>query len=418
MNRLFIHLFLVIVLGLVTINWLTESLWQQWYPQGNVENPPLVRSLSVIVEQQALQPLPLSSLSTLLNMPVSMLSLQEVAWLPQQLKQLNAHRPVVTYDAFDQLIVYVKEQRSQQVYMFGPIKVSAMEPEHNTLKIVLLCLSYLLLALIIYLWSKPLWQDLNRLNAMTAQIAKGNFAITGLKSKSSPISNIVKTFHTMAQRVTQLVSDQRQLVNAVSHELRTPLARLRFSLEMLEQVPEQHRTEMKQDVTEMSTLIDEMLNYARLEKIDASDSKQQNDLVLIVNQVVDKGIRLSDKQIQCYLPTHCKYFCNEVLIERALQNLLSNAIRYAKQQVIVSLTQHEDNIQLIVEDDGCGIPSEERDKVFDAFYRIDKSRNKALGGFGLGLAIVERICRSHRGYCQVNESSLGGSKFIISLPQQ
>lgn len=406
------------MIGLVTINWLSEYLWQQWHPQVSTEHPQLVKSLTVITEQQTFTPLSLNELSKKLAISVSTVSFNDVAWLPAQAKHLQADKPIVTYDEHDQLLVYVKESRSELVYVFGPIKVNAFTTDRQTLKIALLCLSYLLLAMIIYFWSKPLWQDLNQLNVMTAQIAKGNFAITGLKSKSSPISNIVATFHTMAQRVIQLVSDQRQLVNAVSHELRTPLARLKFSLEMLEQVPEQHRSAMKQDVNEMSTLIDEMLSYARLENIDANDNKNDANLVKIVNHVIDKCSRITDKKITCQLPTHCTYFCNEQLIERALQNLLSNAVRYAKKCVLITLKEHNNDVFIIVEDDGEGIKPEEYDKIFDAFYRVDKSRNKALGGFGLGLAIVERICRSHRGHCNVAESELGGCKFTICLPQQ
>ncbi|WP_286233412.1 ATP-binding protein [Thalassotalea sediminis] len=416
MNRLFIHLFVVIVLGLVSINWLSEFLWQQLHSGDNLEQQQLANTLSVIVSQQSQLERSPEVLSSQLGFNVEIMSIDDVAWLPEQEDKLRQAIPVVTYTVDDQLMLYIKDSNSSMVYAFGPIQTNASLPQKNSLKVLLLVLSYLMLAGIIYLWTRPLWQDLIKLNQMAAQIGKGNFVISLPDHKRSPISNIVMTFHTMAERIIQLISDQRQLVNAVSHELRTPLARLSFSLEMLKNVPKQQQVDMKKDVAEMSTLIDEMLGYARLENIDEHTNKETIDLVKLIQASVEKSQRLTTKTIDCHLPDMFSYQCNEQLIERAVQNLLSNALRYANTRVLIKLTSQNDSLYICVEDDGEGIAPEERDKIFDAFYRVEKSRNKDLGGFGLGLAIVDRICRTHKGSCHVKDSSLGGCKFTITLP--
>jgi two-component system OmpR family sensor kinase len=102
--------------------------------------------------------------------------------------------------------------------------------------------------------------------------------------------------------------------------------------------------------------------------------------------------------------------------ERAISNLISNALKYADSQIIISSEQTADEITISVEDDGPGVANEMREKIFDAFYRPDKSRARHQGGAGLGLAIVKRIQDWHHGHCEVESSKLGGAKFILSYP--
>ena len=107
--------------------------------------------------------------------------------------------------------------------------------------------------------------------------------------------------------------------------------------------------------------------------------------------------------------------CHGSLIERACQNLITNAVRYAKNQVVVSAKIENEQLIITVSDDGNGISKEDRDKIFKPFTRVNKSRNKNDGGFGLGLAIVKRIIDLHHGQCHVEPSSLGGCEFILSI---
>ena len=185
---------------------------------------------------------------------------------------------------------------------------------------------------------------------------------------------------------------------------------------MLDNTTDEQRGEMSQDLTEMSMLIDEMLSYARLENLDTQTSKIEVNMIALLQHTVEKFNRSSTITINCNLPPNCSFFGNEKMLERAIQNLLSNALRYAQQQVNIMLSYDDQQLILAVEDDGEGIEETEKNKVFDAFYRIDKSRNKELGGFGLGLAIVNRICQWHSGYCRLDDSALGGCRFSLFLP--
>jgi len=225
----------------------------------------------------------------------------------------------------------------------------------------------------------------------------------------------------MAHRVIRLLSDQKQLVNAVSHELRTPLSRLRFSLAMLEGANESQRKDMIQDVGEIETLIDEMLSYARLENVNQGIKKSSVDLTALITNQVNKLSRSGDLIIEWKKPESLYYYCNEHLLERAIQNLSTNALRYAKYKVIISLELTLNGIKISVEDDGEGIAEQDRDKIFEPFFRLESHRNRdqnqEKGGYGLGLAIVQRICEWHKASCILSDSTLGGCHFTIYLPK-
>src|SRR5690606_39303257 len=105
-------------------------------------------------------------------------------------------------------------------------------------------------------------------------------------------------------------------------------------------------------------------------------------------------------------------------LERALQNLLVNAKKYAVNQILLTLRQHKSGWQIDVEDDGPGIPEALRQDILKPFFRAEASRNKQAGGFGLGLAIVHRVAQWHQGNIEVTTSTLGGARFVLSLPQR
>ena len=106
------------------------------------------------------------------------------------------------------------------------------------------------------------------------------------------------------------------------------------------------------------------------------------------------------------------------LMARAVGNLLQNAKRYAQTKVCITVAQDSQNYQIMVDDDGTGIPEHEREPIFEAFKRLDASRDRGTGGYGLGLAIVQRICQWHNGTITVENSPLGGARFIICWPKR
>jgi len=414
---------------LLSINWLSEQLWQQFVAPENSASHQLhylekvIKVLPILLNET---PKPknfiVTELSKELNVPISVVSMNEFAWFEEQKEQLLSGKVIRNYDKQDNIIFYVRSLANNSVYQLGPFKQDTLlESHYQNLKWLFLFASHLLLAGIIALWARPLWRDLKQLNYMAGEIADGKLDVTIYGNKRSPIKQIVSTFQDMAHRVIRLLSDQKQLVNAVSHELRTPLSRLRFSLAMLEGANENQRADMIQDVGEIETLIDEMLSYARLENVNQGIKKSSVDLTALITNQVNKLSRSGDLIIEWKKPESLYYYCNEHLLERAIQNLSTNALRYAKYKVIISLELTLNGIKISVEDDGEGIAEQDRDKIFEPFFRLESHRNRdqnqEKGGYGLGLAIVQRICEWHKASCILSDSTLGGCHFTIYLPK-
>ena len=429
MNRLFVNLYLVIILGLLSINWLSEQLWQQLIESEDSESQQLhhleqvAKILPLLQEQQSeSKESIISKLSKSLDVQIEAFPMSDFYWLEDQKEKLMSGQVLRNYNEQNNVIFYVKFLESATVFQLGPFNQHAsLETPYQHFKWLFLFVSYLLLGGVIGLWTRPLWRDLKQLNNMASEIANGKLDVTVYANKHSPIQQIVITFKDMAHRIIRLLSDQKQLVNAVSHELRTPLSRLRFSLAMLEGANEEQRKEMVQDVSEIEALVDEMLGYARLENINQDIKKSSVELTSLISSQINKLVRISNISISWKKPEPCYYNCNEHLLERAIQNLSTNALRYAKGNIEISLVNTTHNIKIIIEDDGQGINEEDRDKIFEPFFRSESHRsrteNQHKGGYGLGLAIVQRICDWHKATCTLSTSKLGGCKFIINLPK-
>jgi len=184
---------------------------------------------------------------------------------------------------------------------------------------------------------------------------------------------------------------------------------------MLEDAKPEQIEGISTDLQEMETLIDEMLNYSRIETLEQSHSKSMVNInELLINQVA-KQKRSTDKTLTLTVADDLYCLCNGHLLERASQNIITNAIRYAVNLVEIKADIKQGQLVISVSDDGCGIKDKDQQTIFQAFTRLDKSRNKEQGGFGLGLAIVKRIMDWHKGHCTVEKSALGGAKFSLLL---
>ncbi|MCK5921453.1 MAG: hypothetical protein KAG66_10970, partial [Methylococcales bacterium] len=206
------------------------------------------------------------------------------------------------------------------------------------------------------------------------------------------------------------------------HELKTPVARLRFAHEMLREQPDKsdqkrYLQNIDRDLGELESLIDELLTHARYDRADYPIHPDRHGLLDWLESLL---LEFSD------LFTQLKFNLNidagietarfdQRAMSRAIRNLLSNAVRYAKSKVELSVTQDTDRLYFRVDDDGCGVLEADRLKVFEPFVRLDSSRQRGSGGTGLGLSIVKRIVERHGGLVECAPSNLGGAQFTISL---
>ena len=315
------------------------------------------------------------------------------------------------------------------VLEIGPLYQMNPYPAHWLVLIGALGLS--LIGLMVYLLVRPLEQRLSGLEGAATRIASGRLDARVPTRGSDSVGRLAAAFNAMAEHLQRSLSIQREMVRAVSHELRTPVARLRFGLEMIgdaesEAARRKYMDGMDSDIQDLDKLVDEMLTYARLEQGAPALNFQQVDLGTLIDQVIDElaplrpGVRVErgpsrdaqDGSGAC-VEAELRY------LHRALQNLVSNAMRHAESRVRVSYQVGQQRCRLDIEDDGPGVPEEAWEHIFTPFLRLDDSRTRSSGGHGLGLSIVRRITYWHGGRAQISRSEeLGGACFSLIWPRK
>jgi signal transduction histidine kinase len=279
-------------------------------------------------------------------------------------------------------------------------------------------LFYLSILVVVGIWLRPLLRDINLITHGAQRFAADYREPLATADNTTELTGLARNLDDMSTRLSGLIQSQKELIAALSHEMRTPLARIRFALAI---IGNRGGTELKEplddvdrDVQEIDHLIASMLNYARLDHPDLHMNWQQVPVSPWLEQTVDK-CRQADTDITVATDdAPDSVWMDARLMALALSNLLVNACHYAKHRVQCSVRQENDEYLVQVEDDGRGIPESERESIFKAFTRIDGSRSRDTGGYGLGLAIVARIASLHGGSVAVSQSEgLGGARFTL-----
>jgi two-component system sensor histidine kinase RstB len=323
------------------------------------------------------------------------------------------------------------------VLEIGPL--FQMNPYPPELLILIALLGLCLIGLVVYLLVRRLEHRLRGLEAAATQIAQGSLEtrvpVASAGAGADSVGRLASAFNGMAEHLQRSLMIQRELVRAVSHELRTPVARLRFGLEMINDAttPEarhKYMIGMDSDIQDLDKLVDEMLTYARLEQGAPTLNFQRIDLDALIDQVIAELAplrpQISVRRGECVDALHRVGSGEEHWVEaeprylhRALQNLVSNAMRHAESEVRIGYQLSEERCRIDVEDDGPGVPESAWERIFTPFMRLDDSRTRASGGHGLGLSIVRRIIHWHDGRALIGRShTLGGACFSLAWPRQ
>ena len=328
-------------------------------------------------------------------------------------------------------VLYHRLKQTSQVLVVGPLSPDR-NPEYRPgmpleLRIRLLTWSLigLCLAVAVWFWVRPVWRDLEAMRQTARALGEGQFEARAPAARSSAFELLAETLNGMAERIQRLIATQKELSSAISHELRTPIARMRFALEMLAETDERNERErlwrmMEADLDELDSLIDSSLTYARFEREQPDLHLTPVELAPWLEEEVESA-RILGRSLELSVDTSKLATAQFVELDRksmpyAVKNLLRNAIKYAKARIVVSAEVSGDQILLHIDDDGIGIPPEERERVFSAFTRLDRSRDRATGGYGLGLAIARLVLEQHGGGASADQSPLGGARFTLNWP--
>ncbi|GEK73032.1 MULTISPECIES: ATP-binding protein [Halomonas] len=308
----------------------------------------------------------------------------------------------------------------------GPL--NAFEPLPASLLLLLLLMLLGMLAVIIYLIVRGVEARMARLELAATRIAAGRLDTRVKVEGNDFLSRLGMALNGMATQVQSLLRGQQDMIRAVSHELRTPVARIRFAVQMVEDMTDEpgvrrHLQGIDADITELDDLVDEILTYARLGSETANGVPMETSLV--------ECRAMAERVIEALHPLHAQLSLSLVpgeeveaaaesrYLQRALQNLVANACRHARARVLIRIHGEPRLVRIDIEDDGPGVPVAKRSEIFKPFARLDDSRARNSGGYGLGLSIVQKVMAWHGGSVMVDASpSLGGARFTLLLPQR
>ena len=296
-----------------------------------------------------------------------------------------------------------------------------------------------------YFLTKKTLTPLQKLTSEVSQIQAQNLSThLAVPNSKDEIAQLTSSFNEMLTRLDNAFSTQKQFSANAAHELRTPLAVLQTNLEVFEKKQEPEMVEyqqlftmIKEQTARLSQLVGTLLDMTNLKSVPRTDHVSLEELVDEVfcdlDPVAEKAgisIHFDDSSSQdLYTDVHTpdasalnnnilNITGSYVLLYRAVYNLVENAIKYNRPNGSVTVSVKEKNGQamILVKDTGIGISPENQKKIFDPFFRVDKSRSRAMGGAGLGLALVDSIAREHGGSVKVLESNEKGSIIALMLP--
>nr|GLK39762.1 two-component sensor histidine kinase [Rhodococcus wratislaviensis] len=234
------------------------------------------------------------------------------------------------------------------------------------------------------------------------------------------IAALARTMNDMLARIEAGHTAQRRFVGDASHELRSPLATVTMALELADARPELLDRELVREtllpaVTRMHLLVDDLLLLARADERGLPLRLGDVDLDDVLDTEVHRARGKTEKMVTASL-TPVRIRGDVTQLERVVRNLIDNAVRFAAHSVHAEVSRRGTTAQIMVSDDGPGIPQSDRARVFERFVRLENARERDRGGSGLGLAIVAEIVSAHRGSVRIGESVQGGVQVVVTLP--
>ncbi|MEL6406066.1 MAG: ATP-binding protein [Chloroflexota bacterium] len=274
-------------------------------------------------------------------------------------------------------------------------------------------------------WSSwVITRPLHVLNQAIDSVSKRDFTENVDIQGTYEVENLASSFNAMVAELAAAEKRRQNLLADVAHELRTPLTvlqgNLRGALDNIYQFDQERIATLYTQVRQLNHLIDDLHDLAQAEANQLQLHMQDVQVDALVKQAVEIFSPLASETdiiIETYIIDNLPIIlADRKRLMQVLQNLLSNAIRYARSEIHVRLFADDTHIVLSIKDDGVGIPQEELLHIFDRFYRVDSSRTRATGGTGLGLAIVQNIVTAHGGTIFVTSQVDEHTTFTVRIP--
>ncbi len=292
------------------------------------------------------------------------------------------------------------------------------ETAHRGLLVLML---FVIIAVVLaaHLVLRQLLRPLRVLNDGVARLGSGELDVRLPRTTRDEFGRLTDAFNQMAGRVRDMIVSRDQLLIDVSHELRSPLTRMKVTLELLPE--DEQRARLAEDVVEMERMVTELLELERL-RMPRGIRTAREDLMPILREIAERfqgrppGVRVTTAEREVLVDIDGEK------VRTVLRNLLDNAAKYSlpdSRPIEIAAAETTDAVVIRVTDDGGGIPDGEAARLFEPFYRVDRSRSKDTGGYGLGLSICKRAMEAHGGSIAVERPPPPGrgASFVLSFPK-
>ena len=301
-------------------------------------------------------------------------------------------------------------------FIFGVSRKLPVDSARHRLLAIMLVLLTVILAVAFFV-IRYILRPVKWLNTGVQEVSRGNLKHRVPLKKSDELRDLAAAFNNMTERIRDMLHTKEQLLLDVSHELRTPLTRMKVALEFLED--SQAKQNLQADLEEMEEMVSEILETARRQHKYENLKKQPANLADLLKQTVaafenqQPGIEMVDVTPQM------KTEVDPEQVKTVFENVVNNAIKYSQpdsEPIQVSCQKQESFAIIRITDNGIGIPDAELAHIFEPFYRVDKSRSKDTGGYGLGLSLCKTIMEAHDGKIEVQSRPGQGTTVSLFFP--
>lgn len=326
--------------------------------------------------------------------------------------QKSSHSPV---RRFFEAETFVVQNSDGSKFIFGGNFQRSMTSQ--PWKIVPLLAAIMIISLLSYIIMRFLLQPIKALDVGVKQVAHGNFNHRIDATRKDELGNLMRSYNEMTQKIKEMIQARDHLLRNVSHELRSPLTRMMVALEFLK--PKKTVASLSADIRDMEYLIQEILETERLKNDFGKLTLEMYDIMELVRSFAET---YKNKKPGLKLVCIPQKLIANVDVERirlVLKNIIENAFKYSDKNsrpVEVSIESGNRVARISISDNGIGISCKELPFVFEPFYRIDHSRSKKIGGYGLGLSICKTIIQAHGGTISITNNRHRGITVIIELP--
>ncbi len=393
MNQQFLKLYVIITISLIALVLSFGQLYNYFFPAATPSIQFSVDEFRSLIENKQYKIKELSSSQLI---------------LPESLKQKFAQQGIIKVTIDQQSYVYLKGENLQN-FRIGPINLTTGQPTNWAAFITF----YLLLGGLILLFIRPIFRDLSLLQSAAKRFSKKPEKIDLAIKSNSSIAPLAGTFTEMSERIENFIQLHSDLSRIISHEIRTPLSRMRFALSISDYSDEENE-QIERDIEEIELRLEQYLSFARLEHQHNVFCQSRTHL----NQLIESEIN----KFSLYKELHfilrkdiITVNCEASFMAIAMQNLLINATKYAKQQIIVTTSLYEGFYTIHVIDDGPGLPIN-AGALIEPFQQGEN--DNLASGYGLGLYIVKQIASWHGGTISLcNSNETGGADIAIRWPK-